>query len=113
MKTIIALLGGAAVGAGAAILFAPQSGRATRAFLRDKATKYTHDATDFVDSKSRHLKNKMKGYRHEAQNMMSRGEQLINQGREKIDEIKSQGREAMDEMKAGSGSSGSQSQTTA
>jgi gas vesicle protein len=95
MRTFWAILGGAAIGAGAGLLFAPRSGRATRAFLRDKATKYGHDAEHYVDRKSRHLQNKMQGYRHEAEKLMARGEEMINQGREKLGEIRHRGEEMM------------------
>src|SRR4029078_11005842 len=80
MRYFFAVMGGAAVGAGAALLFAPKTGRATRAMLKDKATKYSSDAQEFVESKSRHLKNKMTGFRHEAPEMIEQGQQMMAQG---------------------------------
>jgi gas vesicle protein len=107
MKTMLAMLGGAALGAGAALLLAPQSGRATRSFLRDKATRYSHDVSDFVGSRSRHLRNKIKGIRHESAELMARGEQLINEGRDQVEaiagrsgEMIERGKDAVDKMKS-------------
>src|SRR5256885_16780775 len=45
---------GALCGAGVALLYAPMTGRRTRALLRDKATRVTNDTTDFIDAKKRH-----------------------------------------------------------
>ncbi len=55
---------GALIGACAALLYAPQTGAATRAQIRDKANKLGHDLGDFTEKKGEHLSNKMKGYTH-------------------------------------------------
>lgn len=55
-------LGGLLVGAVAGLLLAPEPGHRTRAMIKDKSKKYTHDAADFAGSKSRHIANKAKGY---------------------------------------------------
>jgi gas vesicle protein len=70
MRSMVTLLGGAAVGAAVALLVAPSTGRRTRALIRDKAVKYSHDVGDFMDRKSRHLANKARGYAHKAQRMI-------------------------------------------
>jgi gas vesicle protein len=70
MRSMVTLLGGAAVGAAVALLVAPSTGRRTRALIRDKAVKYRHDVSDFVDRKSRHLANKARGYAHKAQGLI-------------------------------------------
>ena len=112
-KTLLAMLGGAALGAGAALLLAPQTGRATRARIRDKAVKYSNDVTDFAQSKASHLRNKMTGYRHmagdlaekaqdlpqKAQDLRERGEDLMNRGHEIMDH----GSQAMDKAKSSMG----------
>lgn len=77
MKTFLAALGGVAIGAGAALLFAPQTGRATRAMIKDKATKYSHDMQEFVDGKARHFHNRAEGFRHMADDMMDRGKEAM------------------------------------
>jgi gas vesicle protein len=79
MRYFLAILGGAAVGAGAALLFAPQTGRATRSMIRDKTTKYANDVSEFVDGKSQHLKNKLQGLRHSADEMMKRGQEMVDE----------------------------------
>jgi gas vesicle protein len=60
------ILLGACVGAGVALLYAPATGRTTRAKIRDKATGMGHDVTEFVEGKKRHLTNKMEGYKAKA-----------------------------------------------
>lgn len=64
-------VGGLLLGTVAGLLFAPQSGRRTRSLIRDKAIKYSNDATDFADKKSRHLANKVRGYAHEVKEVLS------------------------------------------
>lgn len=63
---IIGAVGGAVVGACAGILYAPATGRATRAKIRDKAVGIGHDVAEFVDGKQTHLTNKMQGYKAKA-----------------------------------------------
>jgi gas vesicle protein len=86
MRYMCAALCGATIGAGVALLFAPKTGRATRAMIKDKANRYAHDVQDYVGSKARHLRNKATGYRHMAgdtvDEMMGRGQDLIDQGKE-------------------------------
>ena len=77
MRTFLAALGGAAIGACAALLFAPQTGSTTRSLLRDKTAKCTHDVTDFVQGKSQHLRNKMKGYTHMAGEMADKARTAV------------------------------------
>jgi len=62
---------GAIVGAAAGLLFAPQTGRRSRALIRDKAVRYSHDGVEFADKKSRHLANKARGYAHEVRDMLA------------------------------------------
>jgi gas vesicle protein len=56
---------GAVLGGIAGLLFAPETGRRTRALIRDKAVRYSNDTQDFVQKKSRHIANKARGYTHE------------------------------------------------
>jgi gas vesicle protein len=60
---------GALVGAGIALLYAPASGARTRSLLRDKGKKLANDTEDLIESKSRHLKNKMEGVKAKARNL--------------------------------------------
>ena len=60
---------GMLVGAGVALMYAPASGNATRAMMRDKATKLGNDIEDFTQGKKRHLMNKMEGYKAKMRNM--------------------------------------------
>jgi gas vesicle protein len=82
MRILWSVVGGAALGMLAGMLVAPQSGRATRATIRDKSTRYSHDVQEFVDKKSRHLKNKAQGYRHKMQKLMNRGKEFVHEAEE-------------------------------
>ena len=62
---------GAVVGAVACLLLAPQTGRRTRALIRDKTTKYLRDIAHFADRKSKHLANKARGYAHEVRDVLA------------------------------------------
>jgi len=53
-KCSLCLLAGA-IGAGAALLFAPRSGQQTRRLIRRKAGEYAQDAGDSVAEKTREL----------------------------------------------------------
>jgi gas vesicle protein len=90
MRYLLAALGGAAIGAGAALLFAPQSGRATRATIRDKTTKCTNEFQEFAKGKTEHLRNKMKGARHEVESAIDKGRELIGRSSESVNETTSE-----------------------
>lgn len=79
------LLTGIVIGAAAGLLLAPQSGRRTRALIRDKATKYSHDIGDYAGKKSRHMANKARGYAHEVRSFVS--EKMGMQEAERIEEV--------------------------
>src|SRR3569833_3082773 len=105
MRYVMAILGGAVVGAGAALLFAPATGETTRSMIKDKATKVSNDVQDFVESKSQHLKNKMQGMKHQASTMantmMEQNSEIIDTGRDLMDRTKDlidTGREAYDKV---------------
>ena len=76
MKILWAMLGGAAVGAGAALLYAPTTGARARSLIRDKMVKTWNEVSDFAESKGRHLANKAKGYKHAIDEMRTDGERV-------------------------------------
>ncbi len=61
------LLLGALIGAGVALLFAPQSGEDTRRMIRRKARRFASDARDRYDD----LKDKVRKARKEAAELIS------------------------------------------
>jgi gas vesicle protein len=71
---------GALVGAGIALLYAPASGARTRSLLRDKSKKLANDTTDMIESKSRHLKNKMEGVKAKARNLADKVKESLPSG---------------------------------
>ena len=96
MKLILGMLGGALLGAGAALLFAPQSGNATRSMLRDKAAGCTNDLQDFVESKSTHLRNKMQGMKHKAAEIVENAPDIQTMA----DDLKDKGQELLERSHA-------------
>jgi gas vesicle protein len=85
MRYFFAIIGGAMVGACTALLFAPQTGRASRARIRDKWTRYSHDAQDFVEGKTQHLRNKAKGYKHKMEELGEKAPDVMQKSREMIE----------------------------
>ena len=65
MKFLLAMLGGAAIGAGAALLLAPQSGSETRSLIKDKTTECTDSLQEFAHETTMSLRNKLKGFRQD------------------------------------------------
>lgn len=61
MNSTTTFILGCAVGALAMYMLDPESGRRRRALVRDKATRYSQEAEEFVTSKAKHLRNKAKG----------------------------------------------------
>ncbi len=61
------LLLGALIGAGVALLFAPQSGEDTRRLIRKKARRFANDARDRYDD----LKDRVRKARKEAAELIS------------------------------------------
>jgi gas vesicle protein len=87
---LLALLGGAVVGAGLALLYAPQSGRRTRQKLRDLA----EDAED----QARDLVAKAEGCLEHAEHQ---GAEWLQKGQDFVDEKKRQVSAAVDAAKRG------------
>lgn len=77
-------LGGVLAGALAGLLLAPQSGRRTRALIRDKTIKYSHDLSDFTGKKSRHIANKARGYAHEVKDFVA--DKIVRRETEEVEE---------------------------
>ena len=86
---LLAFLGGAIVGAGVALLYAPQSGRRTRQKLRD----FSEDAEEYA----REMLTKAEKGMEKAE---ERGEEWAQKGEDFIEEKKRQMKAAMDHGKA-------------
>jgi len=84
MRYLLAALGGAVIGAGAALLLAPKSGEETRTLIRDKATKTSTDLQELAHEKSTQLRSKLTGYREDVDSALQKGQELLNQGKEKL-----------------------------
>jgi len=76
---LLALLGGAVLGAGIALLYAPQSGRRTRAKLRELG----EDAEDYADELVAKVKERVACAEH-------KGEEWVRKGRECCEEHRRQ-----------------------
>ena len=79
MKSLMWILGGALVGAGAALLYAPMTGDRMRSLMRDKFTRYSNDVSDSVQSKARHMRNKVKGWQHRAGEMVDTANDMMHE----------------------------------
>ena len=77
---IIGCVAGAALGACAGMLYAPASGRTTRAKIRDKAVGMGHDVADYVEGKKQHLTNKMQGYKARALKATEKIQNMVHKG---------------------------------
>jgi gas vesicle protein len=84
MRYLLAALGGAVIGAGAALLLAPQSGEETRTLIRDKATKTGTDLQELAHEKSTQLRSKLTSYREDVDSALQKGQELLSQGKEKL-----------------------------
>lgn len=65
------------------LLSAPGTGRSTRAQLRDKAIKYSHEGREYLERKGRHLNNVMQGYRAKARVVADQAKELTDRARER------------------------------
>jgi gas vesicle protein len=68
---------GAMMGAGLALLYAPMTGAQTRAKIRDKATGLTNDMTDLVEKKTKHVSNKMEGYKAKMRTVVDQIKEMV------------------------------------
>lgn len=80
-SVLAGLLIGAAAGAAAMLLLAPQSGRATRTLIKDKGIELRHRTTEMVDDAMHQVR--------------SGTEKLTIGGRQKVEELKQQGQELL------------------
>jgi len=70
-------LGALALGVGAMWLMDARQGRGRRAWLVQKANRVLNETGSFARATGKHLRNKMKGYSHEAASLASRGGSLL------------------------------------
>jgi gas vesicle protein len=68
---------GAMMGAGLALLYAPMTGAQTRAKIRDKANGLTNDMTDLVEQKTKHMSNKMEGYKAKVRTVVDQIKEMV------------------------------------
>lgn len=71
MNRVLTILGG--LGAGAALMYFmdPERGRTRRARMQDKMTGMSNDLQRSIEGKSQDLRNRAKGFLHEAKSTLS------------------------------------------
>jgi gas vesicle protein len=82
-NNLVYFLVGAAVGAGVALLFAPQSGKETREMIRDRA----NEGADYVKRQSRDL-------RENAGDYVDKGKELLSRQRDQLSAAVQAGKQA-------------------
>jgi len=92
---LVMFLLGAAVGAGVALLYAPQEGGETRRVLGEKATEYRDKATEVTTNVAQTAKDKINMATDKVSEMMHRGQQSANQA---IDNAADAAREKADTL---------------
>jgi len=65
-RNLLYSLGLVAMGAIVGMLFAPATGRRSRALIRDKMVKAGHEVSEFAGKRAHHVTNRTKGYYHDA-----------------------------------------------
>ncbi|MGH6611306.1 MAG: YtxH domain-containing protein [Burkholderiaceae bacterium] len=71
-NSVVAFLGGLALGAGLMFYLDPDRGRRRRALARDKAVHLTHKTQDAVGAKARDIRNRAQGVIAESKSALSR-----------------------------------------
>src|SRR5688572_12759450 len=89
-KFVVGTLIGAAIGAVAALLTAPKSGRETRKDLKDKATEMSHEAV-------RQLRKLEGELNREVEALIARGERMKDQAIKMAEDIKNDAKKQLDE----------------
>jgi gas vesicle protein len=91
------------LGALGGLLYAPATGNRTRALLKDKYTKYSHEIPEFVDRHGRDLSNRMEGVKHDLSlmkdDMRGRYDEVSMRMREQAGPLKERMVEMRDDMK--------------
>src|SRR5690242_69121 len=72
---LVMFLLGAAVGAGVALLYAPQEGGQTRRVIGEKASEYRDKATEMTSTVAQTAKEKINQLSDKASDLLSRGQQ--------------------------------------
>src|SRR5581483_3079964 len=105
--TLLAFILGAAGGALVALMYAPASGRETRAYLarcaqqaRDQAADAANRVGDFVQQGRQSAVTAIDSWRQTASTAVDRGREAIEQGRDAVSYAVEQGREAYRQAKA-------------
>lgn len=104
-KTVAALLGGTAVGAGLGVLFAPKSGKETREDLKKKLDELVNKVQDikvedikkYVSKKTKEIEKALKDLDKEQvlKEAEKKAKQIENTAKELVDYVKEKGEQAL------------------
>jgi len=93
------LLAGGIIGAGIALLFAPQSGKATRKDLRRYARKARRRAEDLVDDFSDSVSHMVDAVGEKSAEIIDRGKDLAQDAKKEILKALEQGQEKLEKQR--------------
>ncbi len=95
--SLVSFLAGSAIGAGLALLFAPQSGEYTRREMREKAERTIIKMHRMEDDLKQAMSDVIQGIRHKADRLMDDGRELAELKKQEILEAIASGKRALEE----------------
>jgi gas vesicle protein len=91
-KVLLGVLAGAAVGAIAGILFAPDKGSRTRRQIMDKSDNYAEGLKEKFEDMTTNLTKKYSNAMQEVDSLVSKGKNKYNQAMHEVDQLVSTGK---------------------
>lgn len=98
-KVLLGVLAGAAVGALAGILFAPDKGSRTRKQIVDKSEDYAEGLKEKFDEMTASLSKKYNNAMQEVDGLVAKGKNKYNQAMLEVDQTMANGKNKLDDAK--------------
>lgn len=99
-KVLLAALGGAAVGAGVALLFAPASGKETRDRIKNRVSDAKDGLNNLVNDGKNYVRQATGRVREEVEELARDGRQAVNNASHAVhNQVNSNGKKVREDMK--------------